>query len=594
MITPVIKVLEDDLINQIAAGEVVERPSSVIKELVENSIDAQAKSVEIEIREGGIQWIRVTDNGCGMSEPDARLAVIRHATSKLHSVEDLFRLVSLGFRGEALPSIAAVSRFSLTTRRPEDDFGTRLEIEGGILSTVRETGASLGTTILVQELFFNTPARRKFLKTPQGESSHIYNMIVKLALSQPHIAFKLINNNRLVLMTPGTADLPETIGSVYGGQVVKDLLPVNYEQNGICIRGYVSKPSLIKSSRQWQTFIVNSRVIGNRILAKAVDNAYHSMLPHNGYPFILLNMTLPPDQVDVNIHPQKSEIKFRDESLAFRSVYQAIAEALRTKSSSEEDPSLGRLVSPAAFSPSFPAVAAASVDSEILRPAPSQPLFHERPANFSPASSYSPWQGPALQAEPATSAGSGVPEAVCQIENCYIVARGPEGLYLIDQHAAHERILFDRLSKQAGNVPTQQLLVPCVLEFDRQESFALTESLDYLKELGFTLEPIGPQLFRLTEMPVDFKESDMDGLLREILKSAETLRNPAPNELRQAYYQIAACRAAVKAGDALNIRQMQALLDALMSTDLPYTCPHGRPTILHFGKNELERMFKRS
>ncbi|EGO62094.1 DNA mismatch repair endonuclease MutL [Acetonema longum] len=593
MITPVIKILEDELINQIAAGEVVERPSSVIKELVENSIDAQAKAVEIEIREGGIQLIRVTDDGCGMSEPDARLAVIRHATSKLHNVEDLFRLVSLGFRGEALPSIAAVSRFSLTTRRPEDDLGTLLEIEGGILSAVRETGTSVGTTIMVQDLFFNTPARRKFLKTPQGESSHIYNMLVKLALSQPHIAIKLINNNRLVLMTPGTSDLPETIGAVYGGQVVKDLLPVSYEQNGICAWGYVSKPSLIKSSRQWQTFIVNSRVIGNRMLAKAVDNAYHSMLPHNGYPFVLLNITLPPDQVDVNIHPQKSEIKFRDESSAFRSVYQAIAEALRTKTETHEEDTSQRQFAPLApFSPVF--AATASGGREILRPVPSQPLFHERLENFAPPTSCSQWQEPAPLTEPATVAYNSLLEAICQIESCYIVARGPEGLYLMDQHAAHERILFDRLSRQAGNVPTQQLLVPCVLEFDRQESLALTESLDCLKDLGFTLEQIGPQLFRLTEMPVDFKESDIDGLLREILKSTETMRNPAPHELRQTYYQIAACRAAVKAGDALNIRQMQALLDALMNTDLPYTCPHGRPTILHFGKNELERMFKRS
>lgn len=331
----IIHVLDTVTANQIAAGEVVERPVNAVKELVENAVDAGAREIEIEIADGGMSYIRVTDDGCGMSPEDAKLSVIRHATSKISTVENIYHIVSLGFRGEALPSIMAVSRSSITTRRPEDTEGTVLEITGGKMTEVRSVGAPAGTTVEVRDLFFNVPARKKFLKSERTESSRINSMVGKLALANPDIAFRLINNGRNVTETPGNGRLLDAVTALYGMKIAKEMLEVQGEGENAFMTGLISKPSLLKSSRQYQTIIVNRRVVENAMVTKAVDNAYHSLLPKNGYPLLVLQFQVPPESIDVNVHPQKREIKFSDEQTLFRLVYHSVLETLTGQSTAD-------------------------------------------------------------------------------------------------------------------------------------------------------------------------------------------------------------------------------------------------------------------
>jgi len=301
----IIKILDENTANKIAAGEVVDRPSSVIKELVENAIDAGSTKIEIEIMAGGISFMRVTDNGCGMSKADLKLSVQRHATSKLRTAADLNNIETLGFRGEALATIAAVSKFSILSRQAEADFASIIEISGGTITDFSEAGGNIGTTVKVEDLFYNTPARKKFLKTPSSEGSNINEIVVKLAISHPQIAIRFINNNKLVIATPGQGNLFETIKNIYGSKVSAELLEVNAKTEEFSIKGFLSKPTVLRSSRQWQTFIVNNRVINSRSIAKAIDNAYHSLLPKSGYPLAVLAITIPNIDIDVNVHPQK-------------------------------------------------------------------------------------------------------------------------------------------------------------------------------------------------------------------------------------------------------------------------------------------------
>ncbi len=324
-----IQILEDTTVDKIAAGEVVERPASVIKELVENSIDAKATKIEIEIMAGGTSFMRVTDNGQGMNNQDARLSILRHATSKITQVEDLMKLNTLGFRGEALPSIAAVSRFQLLTRPQNADFGTCIKITGGKTDEIEDAGCNIGTTIKVEDLFFNVPARKKFLKTTTTESNKINDFIIKLAFSRPDIAFKLINNNKMAITTSGNESLYDAIECIYGAKVSEELLPIELIDEHIKITGFITKPAVIRSSRSWQTIIVNGRTITSRVIYKAIDNAYHSLLPKAGYPFVILNIELDKRAIDINVHPQKAEIKFEDESQLIKAVFEAVNHAIK-------------------------------------------------------------------------------------------------------------------------------------------------------------------------------------------------------------------------------------------------------------------------
>lgn len=598
----VIHVLDENTANKIAAGEVVERPAAVVKELVENSIDAGSKNIEIEIVDGGITSIRVTDDGRGMSPEDATLAVKRHATSKIRTAEDLAAISSLGFRGEALPSIAAVSNFTLTTRLVDNPLGAYVEINGGVLADTREAGAGCGTTITVQDLFFNTPARRKFLKTPATETSYISDIVTKLALSHPQVAFKLISNHRLVFSTGGNGRLVDTIADVYGHKVVPELLEVEFSNEDITVSGYVAKPVLLKSSRQWQTFIVNQRVVNSRMLAKAVDNAYFSLLPKNGYPLSVLNVFIPLEVIDVNVHPQKKEVKFSDDQKIYRAIYKAVSAALSAP--------IAQLQAPEAVQPIRPAVISntSSIDNdrEGYGKQYSLPISQEAPAWVpsvmrEESVSFTEIRQAIKQDEQLSEcADLTTPEPSCplyplgQVETCYIVAQGQDGLYIIDQHAAHERILYDRMSRTKGRVASQQLLVPLYLEFTHDDCELITANQETFYQLGFGLEQVGPDTMRLTEMPADIPLADAEPALRQVLQLIADMHQPTAQELRHTYLQMAACRSAIKAGETLTMRQIQALLTELYTTDLPYTCPHGRPTIIRFGPEELAKMFKRT
>lgn len=589
-----VHVLDDNTINKIAAGEVVERPASVIKELVENAIDAKADRIEVEIMAGGTSFMRVSDNGIGMSREDAEKAILRHATSKIVQVDDLQAIATLGFRGEALPSIASVSRFNLQTRQAGAELGTEIKITGGKTTEIGAAGCNLGTTIRVEDLFFNTPARKKFLKTNNTESGRINEFIIKLAISHPEIAFKLINNNKSSLATPGRGDLKETLQSLYGASVGQSLLPLEFEDEDIKLWGFVSKPSAIRSSRSWQTFIVNGRIIASRAIAKAIDNAYHALIPKSGYPLIALNIEVPQHTIDVNVHPQKTEMKFEDESRIFKAVYKAVLDAVRPKGQVGQ---LGQLAAQADHVQQH--VEKGLQELNFGQPVMNFPLREEKPAMtwqegttaLAQDKSVKSVQSVVDEEEKLPTAGM-IP--IGQVDDTYIIAQDGDSLYIVDQHAAHERVLFDRFSAQAEHIPSQQLLVHLILDFSTHESQIIEENLELLAGLGFGLEPSGPNQFRLMEVPADVPSSQAEEFIREVLASMEELHRPTAAELRQAVLATTACKAAIKAGFKLNYRQMEILLQELNDTAMPYTCPHGRPTIIKFSSDELAKMFKRT
>lgn len=589
-----VHVLDDNTINKIAAGEVVERPASVIKELVENAIDAKADRIEVEIMAGGTSFMRVSDNGIGMSREDAEKAILRHATSKIVQVDDLQAIATLGFRGEALPSIASVSRFNLQTRQAGAELGTEIKITGGKTTEIGVAGCNLGTTIRVEDLFFNTPARKKFLKTNNTESGRINEFIIKLAISHPEIAFKLINNNKSSLATPGRGDLKETLQSLYGASVGQSLLPLEFEDEDIKLWGFVSKPSAIRSSRSWQTFIVNGRIIASRAIAKAIDNAYHALIPKSGYPLIALNIEVPQHTIDVNVHPQKTEMKFEDESRIFKAVYKAVLDAVRPTGQVGQ---LGQLAAQADHVQQH--VEKGLQELNFGQSVMNFPLREEKPAMtwqegttaLAQDKSVKSVQSVVDEEEKLPTAGM-IP--IGQVDDTYIIAQDGDSLYIVDQHAAHERVLFDRFSAQAEHIPSQQLLVHLILDFSTHESQIIEENLELLAGLGFGLEPSGPNQFRLMEVPADVPSSQAEEFILEVLASMEELHRPTAAELRQAVLATTACKAAIKAGFKLNYRQMEILLQELNDTAMPYTCPHGRPTIIKFSSDELAKMFKRT
>ena len=603
--TPIIQLLDDNSINQIAAGEVIERPASVVKELVENALDAGASRVEVEIEAGGVGKIRVSDDGCGMSEADVRLAVLRHATSKIRSADDLIAVGSLGFRGEALPSIASVSRFSLLSRRPGSELGTRIDMEGGQVLTVVECGSEIGTTVLVRELFFNTPVRLKFMKSAAAESSHVHEVMVRLSLSRPDVSFRLVNNARMSLHTPGTGRLQDVLLALYGPDTLRELFAVDYADGAIRIRGYAAKPSLRKGSRQWQSFAVNRRTIGSRMLNRAVDTAYQTLLPQGAYPLVALQIEAPPELIDVNVHPQKSEVKFQDERAVFRAMQSALKEKLFQPESPAEAAAAFR---PSEYRPRFAAAyvqetlpigqdseSSHSLDSHGLPPAEIETAQRGVALGALAPSPASAPQASAPEPEPAATdnAGSGL-RALAQYAQGYILATDGDSLYIVDQHAAHERILFDQLARKQVPVGFQTLLTPLVLDLDPLEVNAAETFAAELATLGFNFDWLGPASIRLNELPVHIPQHEVPSLLRQLLSSSLTLKTPDAETFRQLWIETAACHMAVRAGQTLNTPQMQALLDEMGRAERPYTCPHGRPTTIRFTPHDLAKLFKRS
>lgn len=700
----IIHVLDEATRNKIAAGEVVERPASCIKELVENAIDAGAHAIEVEIADGGQSYMRVTDDGCGMSPEDAHKCIIRHGTSKISSVEDIFAITSLGFRGEAVPSIAAVSHMQITTRQASDDFATHLILDGGEITAEDQAGAPVGTTMEVSDLFYNTPARRKFLKSERTESSKISEMVTKLALANPAIAFTFTNNGRTTMKTGGTGDLRETVANIYGANVARDVFAVTADQDGISLEGYVGKPSVLKSNRNWQTCIVNHRIVHNPLMFKAIDNAYHAMLPKSGYPFAMLHLHVDPATIDVNVHPAKTEIKFSDEQAVYRAIYHSIVTALVAQEKPEAiaktigevgaapqpevhvgAPTWGARSQESGQAPSVGAVPkggpqwgkATSQSATLTAPLLGEPLadgpdraqkgLSEEPlADGSDRASKGLHRGDSVATggpqrtvpaglsvwaagpqEKATSVGavpkggpqltaplSGEPpslfsQALAQhgqggpseatsvvseasapkivfdgdddvfiplgeVADCFIIAKKGQDLYIVDQHAAHERIRYDTFCKRVERMPSQQLLTPEFVEVDNEDMTLLLERQEVFNDLGYTYSEAGPTTLRVEEVPCDLQTSDIADSLKDICLLLHDQKEPDKAMVRHRSLAYLSCHGAVKAGDSLNIRQMKQLLDDLFHTEKPYVCPHGRPTIIRFTPKELAHLFKRT
>ena len=624
----IIHVLDEKTANKIAAGEVVERPSSVIKELTENALDAGATTVEIEIAAGGSSYMRVSDNGSGMSEEDAKKSIIRHGTSKISSIEDIFSITSLGFRGEAVPSIAAVSELVMTTRMNDTDLAFRMVLSGGSVKEEEHTGASVGTTMEVRNLFFNTPARKKFMKSERTESSKISDIITKLALTRPDVAFTFINNGRTVLQTGGTGDDLETIAAIYGAAVAKEVFPVTYENENFTIHGYVGKPSLLKSTRAWQTCIVNRRVIHNAVVFKAIENAYHAMLPKSGYPFALLYVETDPATIDVNVHPAKTEIKFADEQQMYRAVYHCIITALMSREKPEQIATPVNL-STRQIEKAVPAKEVENRQGSFTFSTPRDGGFSTEGRKNNGGSlehGYVPVQRqdkpytpePHVKAyaageeNPFSAVREELSESVKEhsvihfdgdedvfiplgaVADCYIVAKKGEDLYIIDQHAAHERVRYDKFCKRTESMPSQQLLTAEFVEADSSDMQLFSEKEEVFRDLGYIYTEAGPTTLRMEAIPADLPTSHIADSLQEICHILHESPQTDKATLRHSSLAYLSCHGAVKAGDTLNVREMKELLESLFHTETPYVCPHGRPIIVRFTPGELAKLFKRT
>ena len=624
----IIHVLDEKTANKIAAGEVVERPSSVIKELTENALDAGATTVEIEIADGGSSYMRVSDNGSGMSEEDAKKSIIRHGTSKISSIEDIFSITSLGFRGEAVPSIAAVSELVMTTRMNDTDLAFRMVLSGGSVKEEEHTGASVGTTMEVRNLFFNTPARKKFMKSERTESSKISDIITKLALTRPDVAFTFINNGRTVLQTGGTGDDLETIAAIYGAAVAKEVFPVTYENENFTIHGFVGKPSLLKSTRAWQTCIVNRRVIHNAVVFKAIENAYHAMLPKSGYPFALLYVETDPATIDVNVHPAKTEIKFADEQQMYRAVYHCIITALMSREKPEQIATPVNL-STRQIEKAVPAKEVENRQGSFTFSTPRDGGFSTEGRKNNGGSlehGYVPVQRqdkpytpePHVKAyaageeNPFSTVREELSESVKEhsvihfdgdedvfiplgaVADCYIVAKKGEDLYIIDQHAAHERVRYDKFCKRTESMPSQQLLTAEFVEADSSDMQLFSEKEEVFRDLGYIYTEAGPTTLRMEAIPADLPTSHIADSLQEICHILHESPQTDKATLRHSALAYLSCHGAVKAGDTLNVREMKELLESLFHTETPYVCPHGRPIIVRFTPGELAKLFKRT
>jgi len=597
-----IRLLPETVASRIAAGEVVERPASVVKELVENSLDAGSTRVHVETRDGGTRLIRVRDNGNGIPAAEVALAFRRHATSKLESADDLEHIATLGFRGEALASIAAVSRTTCITRHIEEAVGTRLHLKGGEIAGQSSVGRPPGTELIIEDLFYNVPARRKFLRTERTERRHIDGFITRYAVAYPETAFAVVHDGREILATPGNGDARAALLSVYGtdlGAALLEIPPELTEEQPIRVSGFVGPTTVHRANRGYITLFINGRWIEDLRLTYAIIQAYHTLLPKDRYPVAFVMVDLPADEVDVNVHPTKSEVRFRDGDAVFRAVQRAtratvIGEAPVTTTWTPpraDDDDAARRARLAALQPSQghirfddthvgreavpPAASASDVGREAVPPAASASDVGREAVPPSPA------HLPPLR-------------VVGQLAAMFIIAEGPDGLYLIDQHAAHERVIYERLLSQAiqGQVPRQPLLEPAVVSLPADEAGQLGELLPTLAELGIDVEDFGPGTFLVRALPAPLQHIAPADLLADIAGAAEET-SPVRRELEAQVVRTICKRAAVKAGQILAPEEQDRLIKDLERTENPRTCPHGRPTIVQISTEALARQFGR-
>jgi len=570
-----IRVLEPEIVAQIAAGEVVERPASVVKELVENALDAESGQITVEVRGGGISLIRVTDNGVGIPAAELGLVFQRYATSKIASLNDLESIASLGFRGEALPSITAVAQVDVATCAAGAATGSYISMQEGITVDQRSQGRSPGTTVTVRNLFRSLPARLKFLKSPATENSHVANIVSQYAMAFPEVKFTLSTDGRTVLRTSGSGRLIDSVLEVYGLEIARNVLEINGGDE-VCegrsaissprVTGIVGSPALSRSSRNYLSFFVNRRWISSRLLAWATEEAYHGLLMVGKHPVAIINISLPPREVDINIHPAKTEVRFQNERAVFTSVQKAVRQAL-----------IGLAPTPK-IEEIATTYAAPSAPSRTLWP--------------TAGTDHSPGRLPPT-APPALVFSLPALRLLGQLSDSYIVAEGPDGLYLIDQHAAHERILFEQIKHQLSQqqVEVQGLLEPVTLEVNPRQDEVLQAHDAELAEYGFSIEPFGERTYLVRAVPAVLQQKDWREVLRELWDS------PAAGDKGNWVEKIAisiACHSAVRAGQVLTDDAMRELIRQLEQATLPNTCPHGRPTMIHLSSGQLTREFGRS
>lgn len=564
-----IAILDESTVGQIAAGEVIERPVSVVKELIENSLDAGATRIEVACEEGGRGALRVDDDGWGMDRDDAVLALQPHATSKLRDAHDLPRIATFGFRGEALASIAAVSAIELITRPRAADSGVRLCARGGVITDLQEVGAPAGTSITVRDLFFNAPVRRRYLRAPSTELSHLGDCVGQCLVAHPEVAFRLTHAGETLLHHGGGGLRRDAVAAVFGAEAARQLVAVEVAGAQCAATGFISPPAFTRGTRGWQWLFVNGRPIRSKVLTHAIDQAYHTLLPGGRFPVVILLLRLDPALVDVNVHPAKSEVRFLLEGELHRFVARALREAL---DAADLTPRMGAPPPASGPPPGERSPAAAAPAAAVGAPASALPLPFD-PTPTAPAP----------------------PEVRAQIHNTFILAEGPEGLFIIDQHTAHERRLFEQIMSGGGDLlRPQPLAVPFVLSLAAREAAALRAHLDALQASGFLLEAFGHDAFLVRSVPAALEGAPCEAVLRDIVE--ELLQNqvsPTLEARREKLASLLACRGAVKAGDRLTLPEMQAIVRGLYQLQTRATCQHGRPTVILLSREELERRFHR-
>ncbi len=612
-----IRLLPETVASQVAAGEVVERPASVVKELVENSLDASARNVDVVIRRGGISLVRVIDDGCGMDRDDALLSLERHATSKIRSASDLQAVATLGFRGEALPSIASVSRFRLTTREGGSIAGTEILVNGGKIEVVRDGGEAPGTQIEVRSLFYNLPARRKFLRSENTESRNIEHQIHLQAIGHPEIGFSLTRDDRVLFQLPGTATLGDRIRDLYGVELLQRLVEVEGAASPkIRISGFIGQAGLSRQNRSQQLVFVNGRAIESSFITGAIREGYHTALMKGQYPVTFLFVELDPASVDVNVHPAKREVRFRDPNGVREVVVRCIQQTLESARAEWQEKfhaPIRQQTTTAVFAKTAPDL---NLRSEVIAPETTHrelPHFPKADANdvglarapeivervlgvperrFESAS-----REPALQSAPAdTKPAQQQFEIIGVLSKLYVLMENANGLVLVDQHAAHERVLFEELRRrmEQQGVPTQKLLLPQTFEVPPRDTDWIDHNLSVLQRMGIGIESFGPNTFKIDSLPSFLDVSDPGQFMRKVIDDLKSAGNSA-SAMRLGEEMIAktVCRHAVKANDPLRYPEVEKLIRDLLDCDLPYCCPHGRPTMIQISLSELEKKFGR-
>lgn len=636
-----IQVLDQVTIDKIAAGEVVERPASVVKELVENAIDAKAAAITVEVKEGGISFMRIADNGCGIDREDVPGAFLRHSTSKIRNAEDLEHISSLGFRGEALSSIAAVSQVELITKTPEDSFGTRYMISGGKEEGMEDIGAPDGTTFLVRQLFYNVPARRKFLKTAMTEAGHVSDLMTRMALSHPHISFQFINNGQSKLHTSGNGNLRDVIYHIYGREIAANLINVTYEKNGIRITGYIGAPLISRGNRNFETYFINGRYVKSSIIYKAIEDAYKDFTMQHKYPFTVLHIEVVGEDVDVNVHPTKMEVRFHNQQMIYNSIYEAVDQALHEKELIPEVTiDVPKAEPKAQAKPEPKAQPKEVIQPEVNNSVKVQPekatgerdldyfmeqmkkrvmSYHQQNSSaevkgksdiFKPqvqvdrvkeaAASYrakqSPEQMTLFDGKLLDKEKRANYKIIGQVFDTYWLVEFDNSLYIIDQHAAHERVLYEKTLREmkTREFTSQMISPPVILNLTMQEAQLLRTYMDQFTRIGFEFEEFGQDSYAVRSVPANLFSIAKKELLMEMIDSlSEEVHRRQSSELLDEKIASMSCKAAVKGNMRLSAQEVDALIGELLKLDNPYHCPHGRPTIISMSKRELEKKFKR-